>query len=94
MAPYQYVSRVLFSPCSQHCPLYFASWMYNGHFLNLTNMKSSADLLNYNPSVEWDLVRAPSEVRKRFTDVETSPLGFGQKIGLDYHQIGIIIWDF
>ena len=43
----------------QECPLKFGSWTYNGDYLNFSNQRDTADLSQYIPSGEWDLIGAP-----------------------------------
>lgn len=45
----------------QKCPLKFGSWTYNGDILNFMNHRNSADLSQYIPSGEWNLLEAPAK---------------------------------
>lgn len=50
----------------QRCPLKFGSWTYHGLELNFTLVKEEADLLQYQPNGEFQLIsaRAKRDVKK------------------------------
>ncbi|KAJ3589463.1 hypothetical protein NHX12_010308 [Muraenolepis orangiensis] len=45
----------------QHCRLTFGSWTHNGNQMDLVNALESADLADFVPNVEWEVLGMPSK---------------------------------